>query len=249
MSVEHSKYYILGSVLLFISGITIPTVYLLMHSIPFTMLGISLFIVGSVSIALGSTEQRISSELTDLVISTGIENLNSLLDSYKVEDKAIYLPAKVEGEKPMAFIRVKDTDKFDDNDTDLLKELIYKNGSRGIMVYSFGSNIMEYIDSLPNRSTEEIMASLKKILIGSLDLAKNVVVSIHRETVKVTIKDIRIKNTICNWSSKYLGSISASIAATLLAETFGSPITIESEKWHDKELIVVLKIQGYDSFG
>jgi len=75
----------------------IPTAYLLLHSIPLIALGISLVILGAVCLALGRSRPKISPEVSSLLMETGLENLNSLLEELGLKSRGMYLPSSITG--------------------------------------------------------------------------------------------------------------------------------------------------------
>lgn len=90
-----NRYSELGLGLLLAGAGLIPTSYLLLHSIPIIALGISLVILGAVCLVLGKTRPKIPPELSSLLMETGVENLNSLLEELGLKSKGIYLPSSL----------------------------------------------------------------------------------------------------------------------------------------------------------
>lgn len=127
--------------------------YLLLHSIPIIALGISLVILGAVCLVLGKTRPKIPLELSSLLVQTGVENLNSLLEELGLKSKGVYLPSSLTGGKPRVIIPLHSSPQFPQISEPLTQRLIvsYRRELEdiGIMVTTAGSNIINMLETKP----------------------------------------------------------------------------------------------------
>lgn len=223
-----------------------PTAYLLLHSIPLIALGISLVVLGAICLALGKSRPMISPEVSKLLMETGMENLNSLLEELCLKSKGMYLPSSMTGGKPRAIIPLHSNPRFPEINEPLGQRLIVSCGQApediGIMVTTPGSNIVNMLEMKPGLSSDEISAALTTILVGTLDVATGVRVSIADNKISVNVIHSRLGKNENSWSVQSLGSPVASVVASLLAEATNKPVLVKNEEQRRESSFIDLEI-------
>lgn len=242
----NTRYSSLGWGLL-LAGIGIlPTSYLLLHSIPIIALGISLIVIGIICLTLGKTRPKISPELSNLLMDIGIENLGSLLEELGLKARGMYLPSSLCGGKPRAIIPLRHDQQYPIIRKPLQQRLVVSFGEDpediGILVTTTGSNILDTLEKKPGASPEEIAIALTTLLVGTLDIAGGVKISMGDNRAIVRISHPRLKEISNSWAVQSLGSPAASIAASIVAEALEKPVVIESETSRPQENIITLEI-------
>lgn len=232
---------------LLLAGIGLmPTAYLLLHSIPLIALGISLVVLGAICLALGKSRPTISPEVSKLLMETGMENLNSLLEELCLKSKGMYLPSSMTGGKPRAIIPLLSNPQFPEINEPLGQRLIVSCGQGpddiGIMVTTPGSNIVDMLEMKPKLSSDEISVALTTILVGTLDVATGVKVSIADSKISVEVSHSRLGKNENSWAVQSLGSPVASVAASLLAEATNKPVLVKNEEQHRGNVFIDLEI-------
>ena len=224
----------------------VPTAFLLLNSIPIIALGIAVIILGAVCLALARTRPKISPEVSSLLMKTGVENIGSLLEELGLKSRGMYLPSSLAGGKPRAIIPLHKNPHFPNINVPLNQRLIVSCGQDpediGIMVTTAGSNIINMLETKPGATSDEVAAALSTVLIGALDLATGVEVTMENSKVIVRLSNPRLEEKENTWVVQSLGSSTASIVASLLAEALGKPVIIESESLKSKENLITLEI-------
>ncbi|MCK4222004.1 MAG: hypothetical protein KAX25_03960 [Dehalococcoidia bacterium] len=241
-----NRYSELGLGLLLAGTCLSPTAYLLLRSIPLIALGIALVILGAICLALGRTRPRIPPELSSLLMETGLENLNSLLEELGLKAKGIYLPSSLTGGKPRAIIPLHSNPHYPDMRQPVEQRLIVSCGPDpddvGIMVTTPGSSVVCTLETKPGPSSDEVAAALSTALLGTFDLASGVKVSLADEQALVTVSRPRLAEDRNSWATRSLGSPTASIVASVLAEALDRPVVVQSEKLTRRENVIELEV-------
>lgn len=242
----NNRYSLLGWGLLLAGIGLLPTSYLLLQSIPIVALGISLITIGIICLTLGKTRPKISPELSNLLMDTGVENLGFLLEELGLKARAMYLPSSLCGGKPRAIIPLRHNPHYPIIRKPLQQRLIVSFGEDpediGILVTTAGSNILDTLEKKPGASPEEIAIALNTLLVGTLDIAGRVKVSMGDNRAIVRISHPRLSEISNSRAEQSLGSPAASIAASIVAEALEKPVVIESETSKHQENIITLEI-------
>ena len=242
----NTRYSLLGWGLLLAGIGVLPTAYWLLHSIPIIALGISLITVGIICLTLGKTRPKISPELSNLLMDTGVENLGSLLEELGLKARGMYLPSSLCGGKPKAIIPLHHNPHYPNIRKPLQQRLVVSFGEDpediGILVTTTGSNILDTLEKKPGASPEEIATALTTLLVGTLDIAGGVNVSIGDNRAIVRISHPRLRESSNSWAVQSLGSPAASIAASIVAEALEKPVVIDSETSKHQENIITMEI-------
>ena len=90
---------------LLIAGIMLSSsAYFIFQLIWLTALGICMLVLSFILTALGKAIPKLSPEVCDLLLETGIDNMATLIEELGVKTKAIYLPSSLASNRPRAFI-------------------------------------------------------------------------------------------------------------------------------------------------
>jgi len=241
-----TRYGWLGLGLLPAGIVILSTSYLLLHSIPIIALGISVIIMGIICLVLGKSHPVISAELSKLLMDTVVENIDSLLEELDLKARALYLPSSLCGGRPKAILPLQCEPYCPNITKPLPQRLIVSFGENsedmGVLISTIGSNILDMLDKKPGASIEEIATNITTLLVGTLDLAGGVKVSIGDNRAIVKISHPRLKTSSYSRAVQTLGSPAASIAASIVAEALGKAVIIESEISKNRETIITLEI-------
>lgn len=206
-------------------------------------------ILGAVCLALGKSRPKISPEVSSLLMETGLENLNSLLEELGLKSRGMYLPSSITGGKPRAVIPLRSNPQFPEISQPLARRLIVSYGQGpediGIMVTTPGSNIINMLEMKPGPSSDEMATALTTLLVGTLDVASGVKVSRAGNKISVKISHPCLKNDENSWAVRSLGSPIASVVASLLAETLDKPILVKKEGQHRADSFIELEILNH----
>jgi hypothetical protein len=232
---------------LLIAGIgLVPISYIMLRSVPLISLGMAMMVLGAVCLVLGRARPKISPEMSMLLMETGLENLNSLLEEMGLKSRGIYLPSRLAGGKPRALIPLHSDLHFPAINRSLERRLIVSYGelpgNMGILVTTAGSNIMSMLEADVGTSSEEMSTALTTILAGILDIAASADIRINGSKAEVVVSRPRLRKNEAYWAEQSLGSPTASIAASLIAEVMNQPVVIEEEEIQQGEDLIRLRI-------
>ena len=214
-----------------------PVSYFVIDSVPLTAVGISLLTIGFICFALANTRPYLSPEACQMMLRTGMENTSALLEELGLSNQAIYLPSALRDGRPQAIIPL-------NNDGDIRRvreklpgRLIVRYGTGtddlAIAVTTPGSINIDMLENKPGPTAEEIETAVAYILVGLLDIASGVSVSMSDGQVVMDINAPKLgyENV---WYYRALGSPLASIAAAISCEALGKPVQIRKESY-DKD--------------
>jgi len=242
----NQPYRLLGLGLLLAGVIFAPVSYFILNSPALTAMGISMLILGFTCIALANTRPYISPEACQVLLRTGMENTAALLEELGLRNKAIYLPSSLRDGHPQAVVPLAEGD-IQGIRGKIPGRLVVRFGSRpqdvAIAVTTPGSINLEMLEAPPGPTSGELEAAISYILIGILDLASSVSVSLADSRVSVDINDPRLYWEDI-WYYRSLGSPLASIAAAIACEGLDKPVRIESEAYEKGRARIELEVLG-----
>lgn len=221
-----------------------PVAYRVMESVPLTAIAISAIVIGIVCIALPNYRPYISPEACQILLKTGMGNTASMLGGLELKNKALYLPSSMTDGHPQVII------PLEDGDSKLIQgripgRLIVRYGAApedmAIAVTTPGSMINELLKTTPGPTPEEIESAASYILIGMLDLADSVTVSLSGARVDVLVRGARLHYEE-TWYCRCLGSPIASIVAAICSEALGKPVRIGKESYSHGESHITLEV-------
>ncbi len=211
-----------------------PVSYFVIDSVPLTSVGISLFILGFICIALANTRPYISPEACQMMLRTGMENTSALLEELGLSNQAIYLPSAMRDGHPQAIIPLTNGGDLQRVKGKLPGRLIVRYGTGpddlAIAVTTPGSINIDMLENKPGPTAEEIESAVTYILVGLLDIASSVAVSMPdgHITVEINAPKLGYENI---WYYRALGSPLASIAAAITCEALEKPVRVSKESY------------------
>ena len=104
MRFTENPYNLLGLALALTGGAMAAVSYLILDSIPLTALGMSMVILGVISLTLGRTRPKISPEASAILLETGLENMAAIVEELGLRSKAIYVPSSLTDGRPRALV-------------------------------------------------------------------------------------------------------------------------------------------------
>lgn len=242
-----SVYTRIGAAFLLAGGLAAPVFYVVAQSVPLTALALAVILLGVISLLLARSLPSVPPQAAELLLHAGLENVARLLEEIGLDSKAIYLPARLSGGKPRALLPLQSNPVQPEISRPLLNRLIADFGPRpediGILVTTPGTGVMELLETRPGATSSELEAGLARVLIGMLDLATAVQVSQQDGSVTVTMTGVRLASPDL-WIYQALGTPLASLAATLVAEGLGKPVTIRSEAHSAGRATILLDVPG-----
>jgi hypothetical protein len=222
-----------------------PVAYFIIGSVPLTAVGISTVVLGFTCIAVANTRPYVSPEACKLMLETGMENTAALLEELGIRSKAVYLPSSMRDGHPQALIPL-----ADDREVQLTREKItgrlivrygVNPGDMAIAVTTPGGMIIDMLETKPGPTPGEIEAAATYVLMGLLDLANSVTVSLADGRVNLEISGFRLHYEDI-WFYRCLGSPIASIVAAISSEALGKPVRIVEESYGSGKSKVVLEV-------
>ncbi len=222
-----------------------PVSYFILDSVPLTSIGISLIILGFVCVMLANTRPYISPEACQMMLQTGMENTAALLEELGLRNKAIYLPSSLREGHPQAIIPLTSDSDMSNITNKMPGRLIVRYGAGSddlaIAVTTPGSINIDMLENKPGPTAEEIESAVTYILVGVLDIASAVSVSMMDSHINVVINNPRLgyENV---WYYRALGSPLASIAATISCEALGKPVRVSKESYENSRGRVELEV-------
>jgi hypothetical protein len=238
--------YIWAGLGLLVSGgiISLPA-YFVFHLVWLTALGICMLILSLILIALGKSIPKLSPEVCSLLLETGIDNIATLIEELGIKSKAIYLPSSLTSKYPRAFVPLHSNGTRPEIKKALPQRLIARYGSGpediGLLVSTFGSTAIGMLESKPGARPDELESALTSLLTGRLGVADSTRVNLDNDLIKIEIYKPRLENG-SSWSHQCLGSPLATVAASLAAEAWNKPITINRELQIDGKYYVELEV-------
>jgi len=241
-----SSYRALGAILLLAGAIAAPVFYLVAASIPLTALALSSVLLGVIALLLDRSLPHVPPRAAEALLAAGLENLAALLEELGVGTAAVYIPSALAGGRPRALIPLHGSPP-PRLERALDARLIVEFGSGpedvGILVATPGSAVAGLLEAPPGPASSELEAALTRILVGALDVARSVQVAQEGGTVTVRIGGGRLDRGASR-TDRVLGSPVASVAATVVAEGLGRPVSVAAESRSDGTVVVSLEVAG-----
>ena len=231
---------------LLIAGVVIALpAYFLLALTWLTALAISMVIMSFILLALGKTIPRLSPEVCNLVLETGIDNMSAIIEELGIRNKAVYLPSSLTGDRPQALIPLNSGQPLPPISKVLNQRLIVKYAAGpddfGLLLSTIGSIAAGLLESAPSPDADELESAMNSLLTGILGMADGTSAAVQDGQVTIVIRNPRVENT-STWSNRCLGSPLASIAASITAEAWGKPVTIKQEEPMGNTYSVILEV-------
>ncbi len=212
-----------------------------------TALGISMIILSLILLVLGRTIPKVSPEVSGLLLQTGIDNIASLVEELGIKSKAIYLPSSLTNGRPQALIPLHSNPSPPTITKPLPKRLIVRYGASpddiGLLLATTGTTAVSMLESKPGHTSAELESALTHLFRGMLGVADGARVVYHENHVKVEIYHPRIEDRT-TWFHQCLGGPLASVVASVTAEAWNRPVTIELEEHRRGKCTIELEVLG-----
>lgn len=240
-----NPYRILGLGLCLAGAIFAPVTYFILNSVLLTAVGISAIMIGFTCIALANTRPYISPEAAQLILKTGMENTAALLEELGLRNKAIYLPSTMRDGHSQALIPLTESEDIQWVKAKIPGRLIVRYGANpddmAISVTTPGSINIGLLETRPGPTADEIETAANYILVGVLDIASSVTVSLLDGCLEAEVSGASLHYEDI-WYYRCLGSPVASIVAAVSSEALGKPIRIKEENYSKGKSQITLEV-------
>ena len=240
-----NSYRTVGLVLCLAGAIFAPISYFIMNAVPLTAIGISAIMIGVTCIGLAKTRPSISPEACQLILKTGMENTAALLEELGIRSKAVYLPSAMRDDRPQALVPLIDGEDINWIKGKIPGRLIVRYGANptdmAIVVTTPGSINIEMLETKLGPTPGEIEAAATYLLVGVLDIASSVTVSLTDNQIDVGISGTRLYYEDI-WYYRCLGSPIASIVAAISSEALQKPVRIKEERHNKEKSRIILEV-------
>jgi len=199
--------------------------YYFLFSVPFTALGIACVILGAASLTL--PEYPVPSGAVRGVIHASVMNVEALLEEFDVQAKAIYLPPK-DGEA-VAFVPLSSNPRSPSLETLMAAPRRLVTEADGVPVLLVVPPGAELVRASELSEASGLEDAIQYILTEVSELCSSVKAVVTGDKLVVEMKGVKVKTE----AGKYLlslGSIPASIAASVAATVTKKGVTLISEE-------------------
>lgn len=212
-----------------------------------TALGISMLILSFILFALGRTIPKLPPEVSALLLETGIDNIATIIEELGIRTKAIYLPSSLTSGRPQALIPLHSNPPPSLITKALPQRLIVKYGANpddiGLLISTIGTTAVSMLESTPGPTSVELESALTSLFGGILGMADRTRVVTSENHIGVEIYNPHIENKT-TWFHQCLGGPLASIVASVAAEAWNRPITINQEEHKKGKCSIELEVLG-----
>ncbi len=206
-----------------------------------------MLILSFILLALGRTIPKLSPQLSNLILETGIDNMATLIEELGIKSKAVYLPPSLTNGRPHVLIPLHANSTLPPINKPLPHRLIVRYGAApenvGLLLSAFGSTAVDMLESKPGPTSVELKMALTSLLTGILGIADGARVAYHENRIMVEIYNPRIENR-ATWCHECLGGPVASIVASVAAKALDKPVTIKQERYVKGKCSVELDVVG-----
>ena len=210
-----------------------------------TALGISMLILSFIFLALGRTIPKLPPEVSTLLLETGIDNIATIVEELGIRAKAIYLPSSLTSGRPQALIPLHSNPSPPTITKALPQRLIVRYGASpddvGLLVSTTGTTAVGMLESRPGPTSAELESALTSLFRGILGVADGARVIYRENHIGVEIYNPRIENKP-TWFHQCLGGPLASVVASVAAEAWDRPVTINQEEHHKGKCSIELEV-------
>jgi len=236
-----------GLSLLIAGSLVSLSAYFILHQTWLTALGLCMFILSFILLALGRTIPKLSPEVCSLLLETSVDNIATIVEELGIKTKAVYLPSSLTSGRPQALIPLHTNPALPPFDKALPQRLIVRYGANpddiGLLLSTVGSTAIGMLESKPGPTSTELESAMTSLFSGILGAADRTRVVYYENHIKVEIYNPRIESR-ATWSHHCLGGPLASIAATVAAEALGKPVSINQEEQNGRKYSIELEVSG-----
>ncbi|HEV2139147.1 MAG TPA: hypothetical protein VGR53_09925 [Nitrososphaerales archaeon] len=211
--------------------------YFILFSVSFTALGIACVILGAATLTL--PEHPVPRSAVRGVIHAAVLNVEALLEEFDCKEKATYMPPK-DG-LAIAFVPLS-TNPHSPSFNDLARaprRLVSEQGGVPVlMVVPPGAELVRANEFTEGSSLED---ALQYVLVEVSELCSTVKAVVAEDKLVVEMKGVKVKTE----AAKYLlclGSIPASIAASVAATVTKKGLVLLSEETNGKRSVATFRL-------
>lgn len=260
----------LGLGLVVVGAILAPFCYLVIYSIPLTVLGIALAIIGIVMLL--TPQHLIPHQVVKALIIGSINNIEAILEEFNASHKAIYLSPK-EG-RIYAYVPLLVNPTLPTSieiEKARRRVITYVNESPGLIIYPQGSEVVKLAGlseiSDPESALYNIESNLSYVLLDFTELVSGVRANILKaqfiepdkeiepdkksETeskkalksarINLELKGVKIQSETPRFT-RVLGSLPLSLAACVVAAAMQKPVKILNESRQKRKITALLEV-------
>ncbi len=234
-----------GLSLLVAGGLVFLSSYFILLLTWLTALGVSMFILSFILLALGRSVPKLAPEVSALLLETGIDNIAAIVEELGIKAKAIYLPSSLTSGRPQALIPLHANSSPPRITRALPRRLIVSYGASpddiGLLLSTTGTAAVGMLESRPSPASAELESALTSLFRGILGVADRTRVVCHENHIGVEIHNPRIENKT-SWFHQCLGEPLTSIVASVVAEAWDRPVIIKKEEHHKGKCSIELEV-------
>ncbi|BDR92725.1 hypothetical protein [Vulcanisaeta souniana] len=215
--------------------------YLILDSTPVFVLGIAVVIMGLLAAWGEGSLERTQLELA----RSGWTNTSALLESIGTASRAIYLPSSAtEAGTSMALVPLVRPEPPSIKLPRGFAIRYGREGESGLLLYTPGSIAVSRCLGVGAISSD-VATSLTNCLVNHLTVARGVTAMPSEGGVTVVVRESRVGELYGNELVRaVLGLPTASLVASVVAESLNSPVVIETEEVRGKDVVVKLRVVG-----
>jgi len=206
-----------------------------------------MLILAFILLALGKTIPKIPPEVSILLLKTGIDNISTIVEELGIRGKAIYLPSSLTSGKPQALIPLHSNSLQSPVTKNLPQRLIVKYGTSpddiGLLLSTTGTTATGMLKLRPGPTSDELESALTSLFTGILGVADGTRVVTSESHISVEIYNPRIENNT-HWPHQCLGGPLASVVASVAADAWNRPVTINQEEHYKGKCSIELEVLG-----
>ncbi len=235
----------LGFVLLIMGSGLVAVSMFFLASIPVVTLGSATVILSVVCFGLEHSIPRVSVPMGILLMEAGQHNIAALAEELGATQRAWYLPSSMTTCGARALLPLGPAPDFSRMRLPAHDRLITHYGASdqdvGILVITPGSVVVQRLENRPGPEPQQLETALSKLLVGELNAARSVTVSVSQDQLLIHLTGATI-GTPLYASHALLGSPVASIVASVTAEALGKPISIDRETISKNDALLELRV-------
>ena len=231
------RYFSFGAGIAAFGAVVAYVSYYFLFSVPFAALGIACVILGAATLTL--PESPVPSGAVRGVIQASVMNVEAVLEEFDAHEKAVYLPPK-DGQS-VAFVPLSSNPHLPDYDAlaSAPRRLVSEAGGVPVlMVVPPGAELVRASELSESSGLED---AIQYILTEVSELCSSAKAVVTGDRLVVEMKGIKVKTE----AAKYLvtlGSIQASIAASVAATVLKKGVALVSEDAQGKNSTATFRV-------
>jgi hypothetical protein len=197
-------------------------------------------------------DKHVPITLLDASADAGEDNIERILVSLDLKEKGVYLPPKNLTNVESSLIFIPKTPQTPLPTIEEPTKQLFINQENGILITPPGIGLSKLLEQRSGNSFaaadfNSLQSTLPKLLVDNLELAQNIELQMHENTVTVEITGSIFAGN-CNVNNQQkthtqVGCILASALACILAKTIGKPITLQNETQTSNIITIKYRIE------